>query len=67
MGDVGRCAPVPALMEESFALHPDVCVYLSLGTVLAFGELDRTSRALGAWLQGQGLQRGDRVALMVPK
>ncbi|WOB10219.1 AMP-binding protein [Piscinibacter gummiphilus] len=64
--DVNRYASVPALMEESFALHESACAYLGMGTKLSFGELGRLSRDLGAWLQTQGLQRGDRVALMMP-
>jgi long-chain acyl-CoA synthetase len=33
---------------------------------LSFGDLDRLSRDLGAWLQGRGLARGARIALMMP-
>jgi long-chain acyl-CoA synthetase len=64
--DVGRYRSVVALMEESFAKYAADCAYIGLGTPLTFGELDRLSLALAAWLQAQGLQRGDRVALMMP-
>ena len=37
-----------------------------MGRTLTFGELDKLSAALAAWLQGRGLQRGDRVAIMMP-
>ena len=33
---------------------------------LTFGEVDSLSMALGAWLQGRGLKRGARVAIMMP-
>jgi long-chain acyl-CoA synthetase len=64
--DVTRYASVPALMEESFAQHASACAYLGMGTALSFGDVGRLSRDFGAWLQAQGLQRGDRVALMMP-
>jgi long-chain acyl-CoA synthetase len=64
--DVNRYASVPALMEESFAKHTSACAYLGMGTALSFGDVGRLSRDFGAWLQAQGLQRGDRVALMMP-
>ncbi len=37
-----------------------------MGHSYAFGRIDEASRALGAWLQAQGLERGDRVAVMMP-
>jgi long-chain acyl-CoA synthetase len=64
--EVARYASVPALMEESFAKHASACAYLGMGTALSFGDVGRLSRDFGAWLQAQGLQRGDRVALMMP-
>jgi long-chain acyl-CoA synthetase len=64
--DVGQYRSVVALMEESFAKYAADCAYVGLGTSLSFGDMDRLSRALAAWLQGRGLQRGDRVALMMP-
>ena len=33
---------------------------------LTYYDLDDTSRAFGAWLQSKGLQRGARVAIMMP-
>jgi long-chain acyl-CoA synthetase len=64
--DVARYASVPALMEESFAKHDGACAYLGMGTSLSFGDVGHLSRDFGAWLQAQGLQRGERVALMMP-
>jgi long-chain acyl-CoA synthetase len=64
--DVDRSASVPALMEESFSKHANACAHLGMGTALSFGDWGRLSRGSGAWLQAKGLQRGDRVALMMP-
>ena len=33
---------------------------------ITYAELDRLSRDFGAWLQGLGLPRGARVAIMMP-
>ena len=55
-----------ALMEEAFQRHAELPAYKFMGLSLSFGELDAMSRAFAAWLQSQGLQRGDRVAVMLP-
>jgi long-chain acyl-CoA synthetase len=55
-----------ALMQESFERHRDLPAYRFMGSTLTFGELDEHSRALASWLQAQGFQRGDRVAVMLP-
>ena len=57
---------VVALIEESFARYRDAKAYVCMGTALTFGEIDRLSAALAAWLQGRGLARGARVAVMMP-
>jgi len=33
---------------------------------LTYGELDEMSKKVGAWLQGKGLSKGARVAIMMP-
>ena len=55
-----------ALMEESFQRYRNLPAYRYMGSTLSFGKWDDQSRALAAWLQAQGLQRGDRVAVMLP-
>ena len=57
---------VVALFEESFARHRDKPAYVCMDKALTFGEIDTLSMALGAWLQGRGLKRGARVAIMMP-
>ena len=38
-----------------------------MGTAITYRELERQSRAFGAWLQQRaGLKRGDRIAIMLP-
>jgi len=37
-----------------------------MGKSLSFGELERQSAAFGSWLQGRGIAKGARVAIMLP-
>ncbi len=55
-----------SLLEESFAKYRDAHAYVCMGKAITFGEIDTLSKALAAWLQGQGLKRGARVAIMMP-
>ncbi|HEY1290434.1 MAG TPA: long-chain-fatty-acid--CoA ligase [Burkholderiales bacterium] len=48
---------------QQFAERP---AYHSMGRAITYAELERLSRAFGAWLQSQGLARGARVAIMLP-
>ena len=55
-----------ALFEESFATYRDKDAYACMDKRLTYGQVDEMSHALGAWLQSKGLERGDRVAIMMP-
>jgi long-chain acyl-CoA synthetase len=55
-----------AMLDESFRKYRELPAYKFLGRAIPFGEVDDASRALAAWLQAQGLERGDRVAIMLP-
>ncbi|BDA86753.1 long-chain-fatty-acid--CoA ligase [Aureimonas sp. SA4125] len=54
------------LFVEAFARHGAKPAFRFMGTVLSFADLDQQSRILAAYLQSLGLDRGDRVALMMP-
>jgi long-chain acyl-CoA synthetase len=54
------------LMEESFQKYAARPAYSFMGKELSFGEADSLSRAFAAYLQGLGLAKGDRVAIMMP-
>jgi long-chain acyl-CoA synthetase len=64
--DAGQYASVVALFEESFDKYKNRNAYACMDKKLTYGQVDEMSRALGAWLQSKGLQRGDRVAIMMP-
>lgn len=55
-----------ALLEESFRKYADRPAYSFLGKELSYADTDRLSRAFAAYLQGLGLAKGDRVAIMMP-
>ncbi|MBJ7309964.1 long-chain-fatty-acid--CoA ligase [Rugamonas sp. CCM 8940] len=57
---------VTHMMEESFRKYADRNAYVCMDKFLTFGELDRMSQQMGAWLQAKGLAPGARVAIMLP-
>jgi long-chain acyl-CoA synthetase len=54
------------LLEESFKKYRDQPAYKFMGKTVSFGQVDDLSRAFAAYLQSLGLERGDRVAIMLP-
>ena len=64
--DVSAYASLLDLAEDSFRRYKTLPAYRFMGRVATFGDVDAQSRALAAWLQAQGVQRGDRVAIMLP-
>lgn len=64
--DASRYASLVALMEESFTKYADRIAYSFMGKDLSYAEVDRHSRAFACYLQGLGLVKGDRVAIMMP-
>jgi long-chain acyl-CoA synthetase len=59
-------ASLVELLDESFRKYRDRPAYRFMGKSFSYGQIDDLSRAFAAWLQGQGLERGDRVAVMLP-
>jgi long-chain acyl-CoA synthetase len=64
--DPDQYASLVALIEESFHKFKDRPAYHFMGKSFSFGEIDEMSRAFAAYLQGLGLVKGDRVAVMMP-
>ncbi|HJV81931.1 long-chain-fatty-acid--CoA ligase [Noviherbaspirillum sp.] len=64
--DTNRYASLTHLLEEAFDKYAQRNAYACMGKVMTYAEVDRLSRQIGAWLQGKGLKKGDRVALMMP-
>ena len=65
---------IPALSYTSLAhLFESCCAeyltrtaFSSMGREMTYRQLEAETRKIGAWLQAQGLAKGDRVAVMMP-
>ncbi len=54
------------LLEEAFHKHAQRDAAVCMDQRLSFGQIDEMSASVGAWLQARGLERGARVAIMMP-
>ena len=54
------------LLEESFRKYADRKAYAYMDKTITFGEVDRMSQQMAAWLQSRGMKPGARVAIMMP-
>lgn len=59
-------ASVAALIESSFKRFAGRPAYTCMGKTITYSEMEELSSAVGAWLQSLGLEKGDRVAVMMP-
>ncbi len=54
------------LIRSACELYAQRNAFESFGKNLTYAEIGRAARAFCAWLQAQGFQKGDRIALMMP-
>jgi len=64
--DIDHIPSLVALFEDACRKYRDQVAYISMGKEMTYGELDAATQAFAGWLQARGLQKGDRVALMMP-
>lgn len=65
--DVTKYESLVEIFEAAVKRHPDMPAYINMGQVLTFRKLEERSRAFAAYLQNElRLEKGDRVALMMP-
>src|ERR1700676_2509204 len=64
--DVNQYSSLVELLEESFAKYGDRKAFICMDKSISYRDLDEMSLALAAYLQSKGLQKGARVALMMP-
>jgi len=57
---------VTELMQEAMRRYADKPAFRSFGQTLTYADVDRQSRDFAAYLQAQGVKRGDRIGVMVP-
>ncbi|APO66205.1 long-chain-fatty-acid--CoA ligase [Rhizobium gallicum] len=54
------------LLDKSCGTYATRVAFSSMGKTLTYRELGEQTRKVAAWLQSIGLQKGDRVAVMMP-
>jgi long-chain acyl-CoA synthetase len=64
--DVNQYSSLVELLEESFAKFKERKAFICMDKSISYRDLDEMSLALGAYLQSKGMQKGARVALMMP-
>ena len=64
--DASEYESLVGLMAESFAKYPQRTAYSFMGQDISYEETDVKSQSLAAYFQSLGLQKGDRVAIMMP-
>ncbi len=61
-----KYSSVGALIEDSCRKFASKPAFECMGKTIDYAEFEKLSRELGAWLQSLGLEKGDRVAVMMP-
>jgi long-chain acyl-CoA synthetase len=64
--DVNQYASLVTLMDESFKKYNSRVAYSFMGKDITYGQTESLSKAFAVYLQGLGLAKGDRVAIMMP-
>ncbi len=64
--DTTQYSSLVALMEDSFKAYANRTAYSFMGKNTTYAETNSLSLALATYLQGLGLVKGDRVAIMMP-
>ncbi len=65
--DLGEFQSLGEMFQNSVTLYRDRVVFINMGAEMTYGELDALSRDFAAYLQTSlKLQKGDRVAIMMP-
>jgi long-chain acyl-CoA synthetase len=64
--DPSATSTVVEMFRKSASDYADRPAMESFGAQLTYRELEQAADSVAAWLQAQGLQKGDRVAIMSP-
>ncbi|RFF27940.1 MULTISPECIES: AMP-binding protein [unclassified Wenzhouxiangella] len=64
--DMQEFDSVVDVIDTSCNEFRDKVAYVNFGVELTFGQVDRYSAAFAARLQAMGLEKGDRIAIMMP-
>ena len=64
--NVTQYTSLVGLLDDSFKKYRAASAYKFMGKSFSYGLIDDLSRALAAYLQSLKLEKGDRVAIMMP-
>ena len=64
--DASQYDSLVGLMADSFAKYANRTAYSYMGQDISYAQTDVNSQALAAYFQSLGLEKGDRVAIMMP-
>ncbi|HHF7365511.1 TPA: AMP-binding protein [Legionella bozemanae] len=64
--DASQYSSLVDLFKESCSRYAKKTAYTNLGSGITFGELDESSRNFAAYLQQLKLEKGARIAIMLP-
>ena len=64
--DASQYDSLVGLMADSFAKYANRTAYSYMGQDISYAQTDVKSQALAAYFQSLGLEKGDRVAIMMP-
>ncbi len=64
--DVNKYQSLTQYFDECVGKFRDRPGFVSIGTEMSFDRLDRLVKSFAAYLQSQGVKKGDRVAIMLP-
>jgi long-chain acyl-CoA synthetase len=54
------------LLDETFDKYRKLPAFSCMGKEMSFDQIDKLSKQFGAYLRSRGLEKGDKVALMMP-
>ena len=64
--DPARLTSLAELLRQACTAYRDRAAYEQMGRVMTFAQLDELTRDFAAWLQANGMAKGDRIAIMLP-
>ena len=64
--DLNQYESLNQYFDECIAKFRNRTAFVSIGTEMSYDTFDKKVKAFAAWLQSQGVKKGDRVAIMSP-
>lgn len=64
--DPNKYSSLVEFFDDILVKYASLPAYYCMGKTITFAQLDKMSKRFGAYLISRGLQKGDRIALMMP-